>query len=79
MPLTRQNQKKIFLWCTAIFLVLILYASYDISRRTTFPGSKRQLEERIKDHFIVEDEQAEKEEKSAEEGVSPADSLEKTP
>jgi hypothetical protein len=39
--------KKIFLVFAIIFVTLLLYASYDISRRTTFPGSKPQLKERL--------------------------------
>jgi hypothetical protein len=41
------KSKKIFLIIAAIFFLLLLYASYDISRRTTFPGSKGQLKERL--------------------------------
>jgi hypothetical protein len=36
------RQKKIFLIIAAIFLALLLYASYDIARRTTFPGQKKE-------------------------------------
>lgn len=43
--------KKIFLAIAAIFVFLLLYASYDISQRTTFPGSKPQLKERIEERF----------------------------
>ncbi|HEX7015945.1 MAG TPA: hypothetical protein VF191_10565 [Cyclobacteriaceae bacterium] len=35
------RQKKIFLILAAIFLALLLYAAYDISRRTTFPGQDK--------------------------------------
>jgi hypothetical protein len=38
-----------------IFFALLIYASYDISSRTTFPGSKPQLKERIKDQFLTPD------------------------
>lgn len=41
------RSKKIFLILAIIFLIIILAVSYDISRRTTFPGSKPQLKERI--------------------------------
>lgn len=34
-----------------VFILLLFYVSYDISQRTTFPGSKGQLKERIKDRF----------------------------
>jgi hypothetical protein len=40
--------KKIFAAFAVIFLILLIYASYDISTRTTFPGSKPQLKERLK-------------------------------
>ncbi len=43
--------KKIFLIVAAIFMLALLYASYDISRRTTFPGSKPQLKERLEKRF----------------------------
>lgn len=38
---TMSRQKKIFLIIVAIFLALLLYASYDIGRRTTFPGAQK--------------------------------------
>ncbi|MEM6358673.1 MAG: hypothetical protein AAF149_18190 [Bacteroidota bacterium] len=41
------NSKRIFLFLALLFLLLMVYVSYDISRRTTFPGSKPQLKERI--------------------------------
>jgi hypothetical protein len=40
--------KKIFLLLAVVFASLLIWASYDISRRTTFPGSKPQLKERLK-------------------------------
>lgn len=43
--------KKIFAIIACIFLGLLLYASYDISTRTTFPGSKPQLKERLEKRF----------------------------
>ncbi|MBL7877825.1 MAG: hypothetical protein JNL53_19320 [Cyclobacteriaceae bacterium] len=49
------KSKKIFLAFAIVFLALLLYASYDISRRTTFPGSKPQLKERIQDRFLKRD------------------------
>jgi hypothetical protein len=39
----------------AIFFLLLIYASYDISSRTTFPGSKPQLKKRIEDQFFMPD------------------------
>lgn len=38
---TMSRQKKVFLIVAAIFLALLLYASYDIGRRTTFPGAEK--------------------------------------
>ena len=49
------KSKKIFLVFAAVFFVLLIYASYDISSRTTFPGSKPQLKERIRDQFLTPD------------------------
>jgi hypothetical protein len=45
------RSKKIFLAVAALFFVLLFYASYDISNRTTFPGSKPQLKERLEDKY----------------------------
>jgi hypothetical protein len=42
------RKSKIFLGLAVVFVVLMAIASYDISRKTTFPGSKPQLPERIK-------------------------------
>ncbi len=53
MSMTRS--KKIFLSLAVIFFVLLLYASYDISTRTTFPGSKPKLKERIEEQFLEKD------------------------
>lgn len=33
----------------------LIYASYDISQRTTFPGSKSQLKERLKKQYVEPD------------------------
>jgi hypothetical protein len=49
------RSKKIFLGLAIIFFALLAYASYDISTRTTFPGSKPQLKERIQDQFLKKD------------------------
>jgi len=43
------KNKKIFLIIAAIFLIIIILVSIDIARRTTFPGSKGNLEQRILD------------------------------
>lgn len=45
------KSKKVFLAVCGVFFAALFYASYDISRRTTFPGSKSQLKERIKDKY----------------------------
>jgi len=45
------RSKKVFLWLAVVFVVLLAYASYDIGSRTTFPGSKPQLKERLKKDF----------------------------
>jgi len=49
------RSKKIFAAIAAIFVLLLIYASYDISRRTTFPGSKPQLQERLKRTYTTKD------------------------
>lgn len=41
------RSKKIFLLLALIFFAIMAYISYDISSRTTFPGSKPQLKERL--------------------------------
>jgi hypothetical protein len=45
------RSKKLFLTGVAVFAVLLFYASYDISKRTSFPGSRPQLKERIKQRY----------------------------
>lgn len=47
MTKSMQKNKKIFLFLFVLFMLAILYLSFDISRRTTFPGSKGNLKERI--------------------------------
>lgn len=49
------RSKKIFLGGAILFFMGIAYASYDISRKTTFPGSKPQLQERIKKQYNLTD------------------------
>lgn len=49
------RSKKIFLLFCIVFVIALGYASYDISSRTTFPGSKRQLEERLKKDYLPKD------------------------
>jgi hypothetical protein len=45
------RSKKVFITISILFLLTLFYASYDIARRTTFPGSKPQLKERILKQF----------------------------
>ena len=49
------KSKKVFVFIAVVFFLLLAYASYDISTRTTFPGSKPQLKERIEKEFIAPD------------------------
>jgi hypothetical protein len=49
------RSKKIFGGFALIFVILLVYASYDISTRTTFPGSKSQLKERIRKNYLAPD------------------------
>ena len=41
------KSKKVFLIVAIVFFVVMVYLGYDISSRTTFPGSKSQLKERL--------------------------------
>jgi len=50
-----KRSKKILVICFVVFMLALLYVSYDISRRTTFPGSKPQLKERIEKQFFKKD------------------------
>jgi hypothetical protein len=49
------RSKKIFAGLSVIFLIALFYASYDISTRTTFPGSKPQLKERLQKKYLKND------------------------
>lgn len=49
------KSKRLFYLFTVVFLLVIFFASYDIARRTTFPGSKSQLKERIKRTYMETD------------------------
>jgi hypothetical protein len=49
------RSKKVFVVVAIIFLILLAYASYDISSRTTFPGSRPQLKERLKKQYVKPD------------------------
>jgi len=49
------RSKKIFASLALVFMVALFYASYDISTRTTFPGSKPQLKERLQKKYVQRD------------------------
>jgi hypothetical protein len=49
------RSKKIFAAVAIIFALLLAYASYDIGSRTTFPGSKPQLKERLEEKYLRKD------------------------
>jgi hypothetical protein len=49
------RSKKIFFIAFGIFVLVMIFLGYDISRRTTFPGSKSQLKERLKQKYSPED------------------------
>ena len=49
------RSKRIFILLAIVFALLLAYASYDIGSRTTFPGSKPQLKERIEEKFLKPD------------------------
>ena len=49
------NSKKIFLAFTVVFVCVVGYLCFDISSRTTFPGSKSQLKERLKKQYLRPD------------------------
>jgi hypothetical protein len=49
------KKSKVFLGLAVLFMILIGVTSYDISRKTTFPGSKPQLKERLKKQFSQPD------------------------
>ncbi|MEQ9298583.1 MAG: hypothetical protein RIF33_08470 [Cyclobacteriaceae bacterium] len=42
-----KKSKKIFLLLSLIFLIIMILIGIDISSKTTFPGSKKNLKERI--------------------------------
>lgn len=42
-----KRSKKIFLVISAVFLIIMILIGWDISRRTTFPGSKSHLKQEI--------------------------------
>jgi hypothetical protein len=40
-----KRSKKIFLALSAIFLIIMMIIGYDLSQRTTFPGSRTESDE----------------------------------
>jgi len=46
MSIVNRN-KKIFIVVAIVFLIIMIFIAIDITRKTTFPGSKGNLEERI--------------------------------
>jgi hypothetical protein len=50
-----KRSKKIFLGFAVVFALGLAAVSYDISSRTTFPGSKPQLKERLKQKMLEQD------------------------
>lgn len=42
-----KRSKKIFFVLALIFLVIMLIIGYDMSQRTTWPGAKKNLKERM--------------------------------
>lgn len=44
------RSKKIFIALAIAFFILLMYVSYDISTRTTFPGAKPPPEEQPGNH-----------------------------
>jgi hypothetical protein len=49
------RSKKIFIAVCVLFFMGLIYLSYDISSKTTFPGSKSQLKERLKNQYLDAD------------------------
>jgi hypothetical protein len=49
------RSKKFFFVGLGIFFAALIYISIDISRRTSFPGSKSQLKERLKEKYSPPD------------------------
>ena len=46
--------KKVFIVTALVFLLALGYVSYDIASKTTFPGSRPQLQERIQKKYFNE-------------------------
>ncbi|MCG8322037.1 MAG: hypothetical protein MI921_21240 [Cytophagales bacterium] len=55
-----KKSKKLFLVLAGLFMLVILYISYDIASKTTYPGSKGNLKERIAPSDTTSNDPAEK-------------------
>jgi hypothetical protein len=44
---SNKKTQKIFIVISVLFILIMLFIGYDISKRTTFPGSKKHLKESI--------------------------------
>ncbi|PZR36756.1 MAG: hypothetical protein DI538_13440 [Azospira oryzae] len=49
------RSKKLFLVLCGLFMCMVGYISYDMGSRTTFPGSRSQLKERLKKQYMTQD------------------------
>ena len=49
------KSKRVFFFIAILFFIILLYASYDISNRTTFPHSNSQLKEGMKVKQLITD------------------------
>ncbi len=54
-PTDMKWQNKLFILIVILLAAGMAIASWDIARKTTFPGSKGQLKERIKKQFSASD------------------------
>jgi hypothetical protein len=49
-PVPMNRQKRVFIIVAVLFTVLMVYLGYDMAKRTTRPGHKKQLPERIRQY-----------------------------
>ncbi|MBS1558621.1 MAG: hypothetical protein JST69_07810 [Bacteroidetes bacterium] len=50
-----KRSKKIFAALSVVFVAMLIYTAYDMSKRTTFPGSKSHPKDRLKKPFSEKD------------------------
>lgn len=50
-----KTSKKVFIIIVIGFCIALAFISYDISKRTTFPGSHPQLKERLEEKYLKQD------------------------